>query len=139
MNAYKELRKEKVLSSDEDEFIKMLEDQLKDASRTKTDAEANVTELEKNITSAEGKVVLLEDEIKGMKDKCDVVNIEDDDDELVEYLEPRSAVYSKKRKTTEEVEKEILVVFIDNNTSLEVSHDDVDAAMLEQVDLESNV
>ena len=138
MNAYKELRKEKVLSCDEDEFIKMLEDQLVDENNTKKDAEKNVTELKNNISAAQSKVVELEAEISSMKAKCDVVTVDDDDDESVEVIGPRVAVQSKKQKSTDEIEREIEDVFIDNDTTLEASQDDVDAVMLEQDDLVSD-
>lgn len=93
------------ISGDEDKFIKMIEDQLVDASNTKTDAENNITKLEENIKTVQSKILELEVEIKSMKERCDLMMFGDEDDESVESNGQWVAVQSRKRKTTEEVEK----------------------------------
>ena len=67
-----------------------------------------------------------------------MVTIDDNNDKSVEIIGSQVAVQSKKQKSTEEIQREIEDVFIDNDTTLEASQDDVDAVMLEQDDLVSD-
>ena len=132
-DAYKEWRSEKLSSPDDLEFISILQESLDGAKNKKEEAVGNLQEIEDSITDTLERISFLQKEFDMLKKRM-YINDDESSDEGGDENLPRSArKKSKKISTQQEIDNEVAEVFVDNDTSADITTEDVNFCMDSQI------
>ena len=133
-DAFKEYRREKLLSPGDAEFLAILEESLDESRRQKDAAQQNLQELERSILATTTKISEVEKKLEDKKAEIYIVDSESSSDEKDSTSKisnaPRRMTRKKRKKTQEEVKQEIEEVFTEN----EATEDDVNLSMMNTID-----
>ena len=130
-DAFKELRCKKILSPDEIELIPILEERFDDAKKQKKEVVDNLRDIEQSISETVERISMLESELDKLKNFFCFDDFESSGDKKENMCAlPRSAKRKKmQRKTHQKIEDEVAEVFVDIDTLVDVTVEEIDLCM----------